>query len=259
MTVGRLLVRTGAGVLALGLLGAATLAAEALLAARRTYASADSAPAPEGRYGPAADGRSLRLVVLGDSTAAGLGVDNTDETVGGRLAALLAATGRPVVLDGAAVSGSRAADLHTQVSRALLHGRPDVAVILVGANDATHLTSLGAVQRDLGRAVERLRSAGVSVVVGTCPDMGAARAFAQPLRELVAWSGRRVGEAERAAVWRAGGVPVDLAARTGPVFRADPGTLSEDRFHPSADGYDLWALALYPAVYDAAADVSAPR
>jgi lysophospholipase L1-like esterase len=54
-------------------------------------------------------------------------------------------------------------------------------------------------------------------------------------------------------------VPVDLAARTGPVFRADPGTLSEDRFHPSADGYDLWALALYPAVYDAAQSVAAPR
>jgi lysophospholipase L1-like esterase len=258
VTVGRLLVRTGMGVLALGFLGSAALAVEALVAARRNYASADSAPALEGTFG-GSDAAPLRLVVLGDSTAAGVGVTRTAHTVGGRLATLLAATGREVELDGVGVSGSRAADLHTQVSRALLHGRPDVAVVLVGANDATHLTSLHRIERDLGAVVARLRAAGVAVVVGTCPDMGAVRAFAQPLREIAAWSGRRVGETQREVVRRAGGVPVDLAARTGPVFRADPGTLSEDQFHPSADGYDLWALALYPAVYDAAASVTAAR
>jgi lysophospholipase L1-like esterase len=258
VTAGRLLARTGAGVLALGLLGVAGLAVEGLVAARRTYVSTDSAPAPEGSYGPA-DAATLRLVLLGDSTAAGVGVSRTEDTVGGRLATLLGETGRRVVLDGVGVSGSRAGDLRTQVSRAVLHGRPDVAVILVGANDATHLTSLDAVQRDLGDAVARLRAAGVAVVVGTCPDLGGARAFAQPLREIAAWSGRRTGAAQREAVRLAGGVPVDLAARTGPVFRADPGTLSEDGFHPSADGYDLWALALYPAVYDAAQSVTASR
>jgi lysophospholipase L1-like esterase len=255
---GRLLIRTGAGVLALGLLGGAGVALEGLVAARRTYVSSDSAPTPEGTYGPV-DGPALRLVLLGDSTAAGLGVTRTEDTVGGRLATLLGDTGRQVVLDGVAVSGSRAADLRTQVSRALLHGRPDVAVILVGANDATHLTSLDTVRGELGRAVARLRAAGAAVVVGTCPDLGAARAFAQPLRELAAWSGRRTGAVQRETVRQAGGIPVDLAARTGPVFRADPGTLSSDRFHPSADGYDLWALALYPAVYEAAQSVAAPR
>jgi lysophospholipase L1-like esterase len=254
MTVGRLLVRTGVGALALGVLGGAVLALEALAATQRTYVSSDSAPALEGTFGRAGDA-PLRLAVLGDSTAAGLGVDRAEETVGGRLATMLAATGRRVVLDGVGVSGSRAADLRPQVSRALLHGRPDVAVILIGANDAVHATSLGALRRDLAAAVARLRAEDVAVVVGTCPDMGAVRAFPQPLREVVAWSGRRVSDAERSAVRSAGGTVVDLAARTGPVFRADPGTLSEDAFHPSADGYDLWALALYPAVYDAAGRV----
>jgi lysophospholipase L1-like esterase len=254
----RLLVRTGVGVLALGVLGSATLAVEGLLAARRTYVSADTAPTLDGTYGPPGAG-PLRLVVLGDSTAAGLGVVRTADTVGGRLATLLGETGRQVVLDGVGVSGSRARDLGTQVSRALLHGRPDIAVILIGANDATHLTRPGPMASDLESAVSRLTSRGIAVVVGTCPDLGAVRAFAHPLRELAARSGRRVAAAQRAAVRRAGGVPVDLAARTGPVFRADPGTLSEDAFHPSADGYDLWALALYPAVYDAAARVAPVR
>jgi len=246
-----LLLRTTGSILAAGLLGAGVLGVEGWAAARREYANADAAPRIRGTYGEPG-GRPVRLAVLGDSTAAGLGVLRTEDTVGGRLAVLLAATGRRVTLDGVGVSGSRAADLGTQVSRALLNGSPDIAVVLIGANDATHLTPLDEVSRHLGDAVRRLRAAGVAVVVGTCPDLGAARAFAQPLRELAAWSGRRVSDSSEEAVREAGGVPVDLAARTGPVFRADPGTLSEDRFHPSADGYRLWALALYPAVYEAA-------
>ncbi|HWB34763.1 MAG TPA: hypothetical protein VHA75_01940, partial [Rugosimonospora sp.] len=57
--------------------------------------------------------------------------------------------------------------------------------------------------------------------------------------------------AQAEAVAAAGGVAVDLAAATGPVFRADSGTLCRDGFHPSADGYRVWAHALYPAVVDA--------
>ncbi|MEV1144945.1 SGNH/GDSL hydrolase family protein, partial [Micromonospora sp. NPDC049799] len=63
--------------------------------------------------------------------------------------------------------------------------------------------------------------------------------------------------AQTAAVLDAGGTVVDLAAETGPVFRADAGTLCHDGFHPSADGYRVWAHALLPAV--AAAAAVAPR
>jgi lysophospholipase L1-like esterase len=38
------------------------------------------------------------------------------------------------------------------------------------------------------------------------------------------------------------------------VFRADPGTFSEDGFHPSADGHRLLAEALLPAVSAAAGE-----
>jgi lysophospholipase L1-like esterase len=79
------------------------------------------------------------------------------------------------------------------------------------------------------------------------------RAIAPPLRQVVGWLGRRVADAQAAAVREAGGAVVDLAAETGPVFRADAGTLCYDGFHPSADGYRVWAHALLPAVRAAAA------
>jgi lysophospholipase L1-like esterase len=237
--------------------GAAVLAAQAVAARTRGYAKPDMRLAMRSSVG--ATGKPpLRLVLLGDATALGVGVDRVADTVGGQLAALLAegAAGRRVELSSVAVAGSRSSDLATQVARALVGRRPDVAVVLVGTNDVTHPAPAGEAAEHLGSAVRRLRDAGIAVVVGTCPDFGALRAFAPPLRQLLGWRGRRLAKAQATAVRTAGGVVVDLGAQTGAVFRADAGTLCHDGFHPSADGYRVWAHALLPAVQDAAATPS---
>jgi lysophospholipase L1-like esterase len=234
--------------------GAAVLAGQAMLARSRRYAQPDLRLAMRASVGGTGTG-SLRLVLLGDSTALGVGVERVTETVGGQLATLLADApgGRRVELSSVAVSGSRSSDLGTQVARALVGVRPDVAVVLVGGNDAIHFGRPGEAAEHLASAVRRLRGVGVAVVVGTTPDLGTARAFPPPLRQLVGWQGRRLARAQTAAVNSAGGVPVDLAAQTGAVFRADAGTYCHDGYHPSADGYRVWAHALLPAVTEAAA------
>ena len=236
--------------------GVALLAGEAIAARTRRYAKPTMGLALRTSMGPSA-APALRLVLLGDSAAIGVGVEWLSETVGGQLARLLAEgtpeTGqRHVLLSSVGVAGSRSTDLATQVARALLGDRPDVAVVLIGAQDATGLRSAEESAAYLGDAVRRLREAGVQVVVGTCPDLGAVRSIAPPLRQLTGWVGRRVARAQAAAVTSAGGVVVDLADETGAVFRADAGTLCYDGFHPSADDYRVWAHALYPAVLDAA-------
>lgn len=250
MDAGRFAFFSAASLASAALAGAGLLVAEAVMTARRGLLSADTAPPQDGVVGDA--GRTdLRLAVLGDSMAAGVGVSRTDDTVARQLALRLARRGYRVHIAGSAVAGSRTADLGPQVSRALLR-RPQVAVILIGAGDATHGVRYEAVARHLRTAVGRLTEATVPAVVGACPDLGAAPAFPQPLRGLLGWRSRRVAAAEIAATQAAGGQPVDLVTATGAVFRADRGTFSEDGFHPSADGYRLWAEALMPAVQDAA-------
>jgi len=235
--------------------GLALLAGEVLAAKARRYAKPTMGLALRTSMGKLS-APTLRLVLLGDSAAIGVGVEWLSETVGGQLARLLAEgsaeTGeRHVLLSSVGVAGSRSADLATQVARALLGDRPDVAVVLIGAHDATSLRSPDEAAELLGQAVRRLRESGVRVVVGTCPDLGALRAIAPPLRQVAGMMGRRMARAQARAVEAAGGAVVDLAGETGAVFRADAGTFCYDGFHPSADGYRVWAHALYPAVVKA--------
>jgi lysophospholipase L1-like esterase len=253
---GRIGKSTGTALIAGAISGAALLAGEVLAARARRYAKPTMGLALRTSMGPSS-APTVRLVLLGDSAAIGVGVEWLSETVGGQLARLLAEgtpdTGeRHVLLSSVGVAGSRSTDLATQVARALLGDRPDVAVVLIGANDAASLRTPEEAAAHLGAAVRRLRAAGVEVVVGTCPDLGALRAIAPPLRQVAGLIGRRMAKAQAKAVVEAGGVVVDLAAETGAVFRADAGTLCYDGFHPSADGYRVWAHALYPAVEEAA-------
>ncbi len=243
----------GAGIafLAGTLGGAALLAAEIVAARSRAYAKPDLGLTVRGVSG--AQGKSpLRLMLLGDATALGVGVDTWEHTLGGQLARMLADAGASVTLSTVAVAGARSGDLATQVARAQLGAKPDLAVILVGSNDATHLVRPGEAAASLATAVRRLRDAGTAVVVGTCPDLGAARAIAQPLRQLAGWYGRRVARAQASAARAAGATVIDLGGQVGPVFRADAGMFCHDGFHPSADGYRVIAYALYPALAAAA-------
>ena len=219
--------------------------------ARRTIGEPkDQPPDPRGIYGRHR-GEPLRLVMIGDSSATGLGCDSPAETPGALLAGGVARElRRPVWLDVVAVVGGRSADLDAQVVRALADGPVDVAVVMVGANDVTHRVRPGEAARDLGRAVRSLRAAGTAVVVGTCPDLGTVQPLLQPLKTVAAHWSRRMAAAQAVAVAEEEGVAVTLGALLAEEFTLHPHLWSADRFHPSADGYRRVADVLLPAVLE---------
>lgn len=243
----------GAGVafLAGTLGGAALLAAEIVAARTRTYAKPDLGLTVRGGAGGAGPD-PLRLMLLGDGVALGVGVESAEQTLGGQLTRMLTDAGANVSLSTVAIAGARSPDLATQVARAQLGAQPDVALIVIGTNDVTHLVRPGEAAASLATAVRRLRDGGTAVVVGTCPDLGAARAVAPPLRQLAGWYSRRIARAQAAAARAAGATVIDIGRQAGPVFRADGGMLCHDGFHPSADGYGVIAYAVYPALAAAA-------
>jgi lysophospholipase L1-like esterase len=192
----------------------------------------------------------LTLVVLGDSTAAGLGCGEAEELPGVLLARGLAEeTEHQVRLTTHAVVGATSRVLDAQVDLALDGGAPDAAVVIVGANDVTAKLSVAASAARLAAAVTRLRAAGTVVVVGTCPDLGAIRPIPQPLRSVARTWSLQLARAQRAAVEGAGGHAVAVADLLSPEFLTRPEALfSPDRFHPSAAGYEAAAALLLPAL-----------
>lgn len=241
----------GGGVTGLAsLAGYSVLWGEAKLARRWIRPPDSSGPHADGRYG-AGGGRPLRLAILGDSSGVGLGCLRPAEAPGALLAAALAALGCAVELDVLAVVGTQSADLEPQVFRALLQP-PHVAVVMIGANDVTHLITPASAATDLYQAVARLRAANVRVVVGTCPDLAAVRPIAQPLRWVAGSRSRAIARAQAVAVAAAGGVAVPLGQLLVGEFRRDPTLFCADRYHPSAAGYAALMNAMLPAVRAAA-------
>ena len=236
-----------AGMALVGLLRQEARAARRSVEARR--APADP-PTGNGRYGHGR-GKPIVLAVLGDSSAVGLGVHRAEQTPGVLIASALAELAeRPVRLVRLAVSGATSARLAAQVELALAE-KPDVVVIMIGANDVTSRARPAESVRHLAEAVRALVAAGCQVVVGTCPDLGTIRPIGQPLRVLARRWSRQLAAAQTIAVVAEGGRTVSLGSVLGPAFATDRELFSSDEFHPSAAGYASAAAVLLPSVADA--------
>jgi lysophospholipase L1-like esterase len=250
----------GGGLGALGALGGAALVGimfgETKIARRRIPVADTDPPASHDTIWAAAGVSRLRppirIALLGDSLAAGYGVARRRDTPAAKLAVgISAAARRPVHVTNVAVVGAESQDLSEQLGRLAEHVRPELAVIMIGANDVTEGRRPAGPVRHLGQAVLRLTSQGIEVVVGTCPDLGTIRPLPQPLRWYARHLSRQMAAAQTIAVVRAGGRTVSLGDLLGPLFATRADLFAEDRFHPSAAGYAEAVDAILPSCLDA--------
>lgn len=209
---------------------AVLLAPVVLAQAARLRRTTPLLPAPDGeRVGGTG---KLRLVVVGDSTAVGTGAETLEDALPGRLGRLLDARWRVVGRNGAT-----AADVLRDHIDEAAGGPADVAVLLVGWNDAMTLRSGRAFARDLEALIDRLVAAspkGRVVVVGP-PVFADFAVLPQPLRHAL---GAHAAGLTRIAQRVADEREVDFA----PGF--DGQSVSTDGFHPDRRGYKSMAARI---------------
>jgi lysophospholipase L1-like esterase len=249
----------GAGAGTVGLVGM-VLGAEVLAAKRRTIL-------PETDYErvlryPAAPGAEhlppLRLAVLGDSTTTGVGTERVEDTYAASAGLALAERG-PVEVHVLGRASSRVAHVLDQQLAPALELDPDLVLLVVGANDATHLTPFHEVKERIEAVLERLGDR--PVVLAGVPTLRLVTVLASPLRDLCDLRGQKVNRILRKAAARHPNVTfVPLTVRpTKEDAVLWNGFLAADGFHPSAVGYARWACELTPALLGADPRAEAPE
>jgi lysophospholipase L1-like esterase len=210
------------------------------LQARHVRRTTPRMPEPPGqRTGTVGRGSLVRLLVAGDSGAAGVGAETQDQALCGHLVRRL---GRQHTVEWRvlAVNG-----LDSPGLLKLLQDAPsapfDVVVLSMGANDATGLCAplqWARWQTRLAELVD-LRFAPDLLVHSAVPPMHACLALPQPLRWFMGHWARQMNQSLAGL----------LIGQVGRIMHWHPETtttagMAVDGIHPSSEGYAVWADGL---------------
>jgi len=193
-------------------------------------------PEPPGpRSGTAGQGPALKLLIAGDSAAAGVGASGQHEALSGSVVRELG-TDFTVSWTVNARTGLKTAGALARL--AAVEPEPfDVALLSVGVNDVTGGTRSGVFAARQRRLVALLKERfGVRHVLLTClPPMHAFPALPQPLRRVL---GDRA--LHFTALLRGIADADEDCELVSPRLPLDPAFMAPDGFHPGPQAYAEW-------------------
>jgi lysophospholipase L1-like esterase len=187
----------------------------------------------------------LSIVVLGDSSCTGPGLDHIENVWIQRVGRALGAEFH-VTIDSLAVGGAKADDvLSTQVPQ-VADGRYDVAIISVGSNDMLHGVAPFTFRTRLDTIVDILTPA--SIVLSGVGDLSAIPRLPAFLRWPVRARGIAADRAHEAvAEGRSHVFKVPIWNRADD-FHRDRALWAADLFHASDEGHAVYAEVAMPAI-----------
>ena len=193
-------------------------------------------PEPPGaRQGEAGTGPPLRLLIVGDSAAAGVGVSRQDDALLGQVVSRLSARYR-IEFDLQAKTGFTTADILRRLDE-LPARNFEVALTSLGVNDVLAMTGRSAWldrQQQLRRLLREKFGVRLIIVSGL-PPVHSFPALPQPLRWHLGSRATEFNEAIAVAVENEPDVRlVDLR------FEADVSMMASDGFHPGVPIYSEW-------------------
>ncbi len=196
-------------------------------------------PEPAGvRAGLVGTGRPISVLIVGDSAAAGVGVDHQNRALSGCLVNALSQTNR-VRWKLLANSGDTSAQLLERLQQMANEAAEQWETVLVsiGVNDVTALTSGRSWVANLEAIIETLASplGAKRIYLSSVPPMHEFPALPQPLRW---WLGLRARQLNRLMRQVAANRPNCEFVQV--PYVSDSRFMAADGFHPGRDAYELW-------------------
>jgi lysophospholipase L1-like esterase len=218
----------------LATLGLAPLLAAQGLRARRAVVRLDEPPGA--RSGSEGTGTLLRLLITGDSAAAGVGATTQEEALSGQLVAQL----RPVLQVHWKLLAQTGHTVHDVIGQ--LHAaapeRFDVAVVSVGVNDVTGRTGSARWIARQAMLIDLLKSKfGIDhILLSSLPPMHVFPALPQPLRWYLGMRAKQLNGMLQAIA------EADACCEFLQIdFPFEQSYIAADGFHPAAPAYSAWA------------------
>lgn len=206
---------------------------------RKTHRMAP--PENSGAYELDGRGSPLRLLVIGDSSAAGVGVETIEQSFSGYLPRFLhEISGRPVL---SRVIGLNSATSSHLRDFALPHIEPrhiDYVALNVGTNDAKNFHTSRRFCRDFGTLLYALRSRfpGAAIIWSGVLDLEKVPALPRPLNRILGIRSRLIDYCGRILCRERGALALP------PEWRPVSENFSADGFHASEEGYREWAASM---------------
>lgn len=186
----------------------------------------------------------LSMLVIGDSTAVGVGASKAEDSLAGRIAGFLHATH----VENYAVTGAMVQDLPPQITKAEQDSY-DFILVQIGANDITHRHPAEATAQKLITILKTLPAA-KQVLVISAGDVGSATITPPFLASYFTQLNLQYHAAFAKEVSAIGDTYVNLyESPDNYLFSTHPEIyLAADGFHPSSEGYGLWFKAIAPHI-----------
>lgn len=197
-------------------------------------------PEPVGaRAGNAGQGKPLRVLIVGDSAAAGVGVAHQNEALSGQLAAALA-TQYQVSWQLIAQTGLTTLELMQQL-RQLPAQSFDIAITSLGVNDVTSQVKPKHWLQHQQQLISLLfNKYGVQkILLSSVPPMHHFSALPHPLRWYLGQRAQSLNSLLKQAVQQR-----ENCVFVATQFEKNSRLLAVDGFHPSSHAYTVWAKQL---------------
>lgn len=192
----------------------------------------------------------LLYVALGDSLTAGVGVENYEKSYPYLLAEKLAAGGKnKITLKNFSYPGAKTSDLINDFLASAIAQKPDIITLLIGTNDVYGRVSTTAFRKNYQNILDQLtKNTKAKIYIINLPQIGSNKLLLPPYNFYYNWRVRKFNEIikELAANYQV--KYLDLAAPALVQFKDDQTNYSADLFHPSANGYKIWANIIYDAI-----------
>ncbi|TGL58969.1 SGNH/GDSL hydrolase family protein [Leptospira sarikeiensis] len=193
--------------------------------------------------------KPIRLLVIGESTVAGVGISDYKSSLTGQIASVLSRkTGRKIFWQAIGESGITVKEAVQKFGSRLPQKSPDLIVIALGANDVLKLNT----QKKWSSELEELigicknKYPKVSIFIAGVPPVGIFPSLPWLLRSILGWKARLLDQASSYISLRLQNVFHVPMRKIGSI--PSEGIFCSDGFHPSSEGCALWGEEIVDSI-----------